>query len=72
MYQHQRLSIALLFPLLADLTEIYDLVIAKGGSKLQPSGDEPGFGMTNTGSITFKKTTVPTFANVLSGDLGRK
>jgi uncharacterized protein (TIGR03435 family) len=51
---------------------VYDLVVAKGGSKLRPSGDEPGFGMTNTGSITFKKTTVPTFANVLSGVLGRK
>jgi uncharacterized protein (TIGR03435 family) len=51
---------------------VYDLVITKGGSKLRPSGDEPGFGMTNTGSITFKKTTVSTFANVLSGVLGRK
>ncbi len=51
---------------------VYDLVIAKGGSKLRPSGDEPGYGMTNTGSITFKKTTVSTFANVLSGVLGRK
>ena len=28
--------------------------------------------MTNTGSITFKKTTVSIFANVLSGVLGRK
>jgi uncharacterized protein (TIGR03435 family) len=51
---------------------VYDLVLAKGGSKLQPSGDAPGFGMTNTGSITFKKTTLSTFANVLSGVLGRK
>ena len=46
---------------------VYDLVVAKGGSRLRPSGDEPGFGMTDTGSITFKKTTVSTFANVLSG-----
>ena len=51
---------------------VYDLVVAKGGSKLQLSGDEPGFGMTNTGSITFKKTTVSTFANVLSGVLDRE
>jgi uncharacterized protein (TIGR03435 family) len=51
---------------------VYNLVVAKGGPKLPPSGDEPGFGMTNTGSITFKKTTVSTFANVLSGVLGRK
>ncbi len=51
---------------------VYDLVVAKGGSKLPPSGDEPGFGMSDTGSVTFKKTTVSTFANVLSGVLGRK
>jgi uncharacterized protein (TIGR03435 family) len=51
---------------------VYDLVVAKGGPKLRASGDQPGFGMTNTGSITFKKTSVSTFANVLSGVLGRK
>jgi uncharacterized protein (TIGR03435 family) len=51
---------------------VFDLVVAKGGSKLRPSGDEPGYGMTNTGSITFKKTTVSIFATVLSGVLGRK
>ena len=51
---------------------VYDLVVAKGGSKLPRSGDEPGFGMSDTGSVTFKKTTVSTFANVLSGVLGRK
>ncbi len=51
---------------------VYDLVVTKGGSKLPPSGDEQGYGMTNTGSITFKKTTVSTFAAVLSGALGRK
>src|ERR1700691_3314155 len=51
---------------------VYDLVVAKGGSRLRQSGDEPGFGMSDTGSITSKKTTVSTFANVLSGALGRK
>lgn len=51
---------------------VYDLVVAIGGSKLRLSGDEPGFGMTDTGSITFKKTTVSIFGNVLSGVLGRK
>jgi uncharacterized protein (TIGR03435 family) len=51
---------------------VYDLVVAKGGSKLQPSGDAVCCMMTNTGSFTAKKTTVSMFASVFSGMVGRK